>query len=54
MADNRPERSAEAGDRNREQRLQARRLQARQDLWAVDEDRPRRRAHRASRVQRFR
>jgi len=46
MADNRPERSREAGDRNRAQRLQAKRLQARQEFWEVPDEggRPHRRS----------
>jgi hypothetical protein len=53
MADNRPERPREAGDRDRDQRLQARRLQERQDRWAVPDD-DARRAHRRSRQPRTR
>lgn len=51
MADQHEGRSREAGDRNRAQRLTARRLQARQDFWEVP-DQPRRRPHRATRTRR--
>ncbi len=46
MAGNRSGRSREAGDRNRVQRQQARRLQQRQDFWDVPDDsgRPHRRS----------
>lgn len=49
MADNQPGRSREAGDRNRAQRRQARRLQQRQDLWEAPDDDRAGRAHRQSR-----
>jgi hypothetical protein len=48
MADNQPGRSREAGNRNRAQRQQAKRLTARQDRWAVDDDSGTR-SHRRSR-----
>jgi hypothetical protein len=53
MADNREERSREAGNRNRAQRLAAQRLQRHQEFWGVPDD-DRGRAHRRNRAQRTR
>jgi hypothetical protein len=52
MTDHRQGRSREAGDRDGEDGRRAARIRARQDFWDVpDDDAPRRRLHRTSRVQ---